>query len=408
MKISVYLSVFRDIDFVPIVIERIYDLVDEIVIIDGPYRWVKDFYEGLGLDQSSRLPEVMFRGTPLLSHAKVRHFYEIWGDQYEKRIFGYRQCRGDVVLLVDSDELVTIDRKAVEDFYSSNADVGSLSITNLVRSNVHLGTRWERVGKVGEPRVHRLFKRQSLSAAEHMDYLWQVIKKPKQESERVKVRYRPLLGHLYNLVLMRPSQGQFIKFLHYRAGHHLKQGTEDQILQAGGWKGFEEMLEQISKEEYTDLFLRMALNTMKCPVKFLIEPYQCEDNTIQTMLEPYDDVQEEYGSELPRPIIALPAVPVFAYLKPETSDLLVSVDTESVNKLKVVEHLFYFGHKRPSRHPIQPQTGHIGNGSFTFKLKRPEDPQRLFARILSFTPQQVDSNFGRIMRISCNTDEDAR
>ena len=47
-------------------------------------------------------------------------------------MFGYDKCSGDIVMLVDSDEIYSLDINKIQEFYNSNKYVSALKIYNIL------------------------------------------------------------------------------------------------------------------------------------------------------------------------------------------------------------------------------------------------------------------------------------
>jgi len=133
MSISAAMCIYNDFDFVEECIDRVYDFVDEIVILDGPYSYCEPILKEFGL---------LYRTAPeplknILSRKKIRYEYRVFENEKEKRIALYEMCVGDIVLLLDSDELVTgVDQLAIKEFQESSFAVAPARIHNHVRSEV--------------------------------------------------------------------------------------------------------------------------------------------------------------------------------------------------------------------------------------------------------------------------------
>ena len=139
-------------------------------------------------------------------------------DEREKRIHGYGLARGDVVLSVDADELLLLDREAVERFWESQAVVASFDCVNFTYLNLVCS-------KAGSPLVARkpfAFKRASITAEHHLDYLWLV------GVEQAAVATEDFLPEALcggaHLTTVRSSYGASIKFGFYNCLYFHLQG----------------------------------------------------------------------------------------------------------------------------------------------------------------------------------------
>ncbi len=171
-SVSVVIQFFEDFDFIERVVERL-DWVDEIVVNDGPFQFTRELLEplvGRDLEQPSQRAAGLFAGLARRLGVPIHYHHGVFAGEREKRIHGYGLATGDVVLSVDADELLLLDREAVERFWASPALVASFDCVNFTYLNLVCG-------KPGSPLVARkpfAFKRGAITAERHLDYLWLV------------------------------------------------------------------------------------------------------------------------------------------------------------------------------------------------------------------------------------------
>jgi hypothetical protein len=171
-SVSVVIQFFEDFDFIERVVERL-AWADEIVVNDGPFQFTRELLEplvGRDLEQPSPRAVALFTRLSRRLGVPIHHHHGLFAGEREKRIHGYGLASGDVVLSVDADELLLLDRAAVEHFWASAAVVASFDCVNFTYLNLVCG-------KPGSPLVARkpfAFKRGAISAARHLDYLWLV------------------------------------------------------------------------------------------------------------------------------------------------------------------------------------------------------------------------------------------
>ena len=102
-KISVYIILYSDLGFLNNIISNIYENVDEIILVDGPYSYNIDVFKKLNLFyDSSNKPDELIK-ILLKYSGKIKYVYNIFENEEQKRIFGFEQCSNDLVLLVDCD-----------------------------------------------------------------------------------------------------------------------------------------------------------------------------------------------------------------------------------------------------------------------------------------------------------------
>lgn len=171
-SVSVVIQFFEDFDFIERVVERL-AWVDEIVVNDGPFQYTRELLEplvGRDLEQPSPRAAGLFARLSRRLGVPIHYHHGVFAGEREKRIHGFGLAAGDVVLSVDADELLLLDREAVERFWASQALVASFDCVNFTYLNLVCG-------KPGSPLVARkpfAFKRAAITAAHHLDYLWLV------------------------------------------------------------------------------------------------------------------------------------------------------------------------------------------------------------------------------------------
>lgn len=171
-SVSVVIQFFEDFDFIERVVERL-AWVDEIVVNDGPFQFTRELLEplvGRDLAQPSPRAAGLFALLSRRLGVPIRYHHGVFAGERDKRIHGYGLATGDVVLSVDADELLLLDRQATEHFWASPAVVASFDCVNFTYLNLVCG-------KPGSPLVARkpfAFKRGAITAEHHLDYLWLV------------------------------------------------------------------------------------------------------------------------------------------------------------------------------------------------------------------------------------------
>lgn len=208
-RLSVYISYFDDLHFLRCCIDNIYSIAHEIIVVDGPFEFmIADL-------QLLRIALRMSDGdveSLLLDYPKVRYFHGVFAHEMHKRVFAYEQCVGDLVLVLDTDEMIHIVGQDICDFYlRDDCLVGGVSIVNLCLPD-HC---FDAVGSVIH--VCRLFKKHRIGALRHLDYLWLFDHVP-------HVFYdRPLIvrGIIYHYCLLRSVHGLLVKYLFYVNLHEL-------------------------------------------------------------------------------------------------------------------------------------------------------------------------------------------
>ncbi len=230
-SVSVVIQFFEDFDFIERVVERL-AWVDEIVVNDGPFQFTRELLEPL-VGRDLELPSPRAAGLFALLARRlgvpINYHHGVFAGEREKRIHGYGLATGDVVLSVDADELLLLDRQAVEHFWASPAAVASFDCVNFTYLNLVCG-------KAGSPLVARkpfAFKRGAISAERHLDYLWLV------GVEQAAVASEDFLPEALcggaHLTTVRSAYGASIKFGFYNCLYfhlHGERGLEGSFLAA--------------------------------------------------------------------------------------------------------------------------------------------------------------------------------
>ena len=259
-SVSVVIQFFEDFDF----IERVVSLlawVDEIVVNDGPFLFTRELLEplvGRDLTQRSTRAARLFEHLSRRLGVPIHYHHGLYRDEREKRIHGYGLARGDVVLSVDADELLLLDREAVERFWESQAVVASFDCVNFTYLNLVCS-------KAGSPLVARkpfAFKRASITAEHHLDYLWLV------GVEQAAVATEDFLPEALcggaHLTTVRSSYGSSIKFGFYNClYYHLQAGRSLQ----GSFREAQEFFAkgQFSQAAQADVYARAMPDAMGFP-----------------------------------------------------------------------------------------------------------------------------------------------
>jgi hypothetical protein len=169
VKISAYISIYNDGDFIVTVLEHIKDYVDEIVIVDGAFEWMVPYLERLGVDvlrsTSSIYDAINASGIP------HRIINKTWKNELEKRKAGYEACSHRYVMRVDADEILFFNDQCLEEFIGSGCAVAEMQFP------LYLAPGWV----VGSSSIFKypaqclIFDSEKISSSQHLEYLWLVL-----------------------------------------------------------------------------------------------------------------------------------------------------------------------------------------------------------------------------------------
>jgi len=203
-KISVYTILYYDLQFYEDIIKYLYDFVDEIIIIDGPYSYAIDTLKNFNLfyNENNKPAEL---DRIIKEYPKIKYKYLICDTEEEKRMIGYNMCSNNLVLLVDTDEFLIIDLLKLNKFINNPIfNVCNANIYNMCDYNISFNDLSKK---------NVLFKKNKISALEHLNYLWLVC--CKQEPPNLSYISPNELGLIYHFTLNRNKKNNIVKFIFY-------------------------------------------------------------------------------------------------------------------------------------------------------------------------------------------------
>jgi tetratricopeptide (TPR) repeat protein len=166
--ISAYLSLLDDWDCLGQAIASVLPRVDELVIVDGAYRWMTPYFKESGRDPSRSVAEVYDVLSGL--GPKLRVITGIWENEPAKRMAGYEACQGRYRYRVDADEIYFFDEDRLGRFWASSYPVGEMEMPTYIAPGLVAG----RAGATA-PRIGFLFDSQVISARDHLSHIWLVL-----------------------------------------------------------------------------------------------------------------------------------------------------------------------------------------------------------------------------------------
>jgi glycosyltransferase involved in cell wall biosynthesis len=133
-KIVAYLQIYNDSEFLKDSLESVRDLIDEVVIVDGAYSWLANYYETIGFNPS-KSNEVIY---DILSDTGLKYkvIDGIWDNQISKRMAGYDACDGEYVMRIDSDEIIDINANSLNNFINSSSFICSMEMPTYLSENL--------------------------------------------------------------------------------------------------------------------------------------------------------------------------------------------------------------------------------------------------------------------------------
>ena len=158
---------YNDWDILESTLQSIKPFVDELVVVDGGYKWMGPF-----LYETGRNPEksdervynaIEAAGIPF------RVISQVWESELEKRRAGYLACKHRFIFRVDADEIIYFDDN-LEAFLDAGGAVAGMEMP------LYIAPGWMR-GRKTDRTIERqcfMFDSKKISADVHLTYLWLV------------------------------------------------------------------------------------------------------------------------------------------------------------------------------------------------------------------------------------------
>jgi hypothetical protein len=211
MTTSAYLSLLDDWDLLGPALRSVIDRVDEVIVVDGAYRWMRPYFAKSGRDPLRSLPQVYdvlagFGG-------KIKIINGIWENEPEKRMAGYTACAGRFRYRIDADEIFFFDDAAHDRFYASGKAVGQMQMPLYIAPGLIAGAPGKNL-----PRQSFLFDADQISARDHLSYLWLVLPEWERKTfgpPRTEMIFRESLAFNAHLTEWRPPSSSLARARFY-------------------------------------------------------------------------------------------------------------------------------------------------------------------------------------------------
>lgn len=274
MTTSAYLSLLDDWDLLGPALRSIVDRVDEIVVVDGAYRWMRPYFDKSGRDPSRSLPQVydVLGGFG----AKIKIINGIWDNEPAKRIAGYAACAGRFRYRIDADEIFFFHEAVVERFYASGKAVGQMDMPLYVAPGFISGVTGQAL-----PRQSFLFDADRISAAEHLSYLWLVLpawERKTLAAPRSALIFKEPLAFNAHLTGWRPPSSSLARARFYVMNYMRQHGGAG--LAAAPVEDFSAFFETISPSDFDEILRGKSLTVL---------PGKSQTNCQTTPLSPAQD-----------------------------------------------------------------------------------------------------------------------
>ena len=250
-KLSIYIILFSDLDFLNDIISLLYSSIDEIIIVDGPYSYNINELKNYGLyyDENTKPKQLI----DILNNysKKIKYYYNVWETEKEKRCFGYDKCSNNNILLVDCDEFFCLDINKINNFCNSDKSVGNMLIYNMNRINLNYN-------KVAQKSV--MFKKNKINSEEHLSYLWLVGVNDLKLKNNDYIYIEPL-GTIYHQTLNRNKYNNIIKFIFYVTLYHKNNNNNISILN----HNIDDLRLKLSNEQLLNIFYHSMIELIGMP-----------------------------------------------------------------------------------------------------------------------------------------------
>ena len=168
--ITGYLQIYNDWSRLEVSLRSLAEHMDEIVVVDGAYDWMKEYAEGIGWNPERSQQEVY----DILDKVGIpyRAIQRTWSNQLEKRIAGYNACNTKYALRIDADEVLTFDDDQLSRFVASDYAVASMYM------HQHITPDYVVVSDGNQRRIAVqpvLFDKEQVSAEIHLNYIFLVL-----------------------------------------------------------------------------------------------------------------------------------------------------------------------------------------------------------------------------------------
>lgn len=250
-KISVYTILYYDLQFYEDIITYLYDVVDEFIIIDGPYSYAIDTLKKFNLFYDEQTKPYKLNDI-IKKYSKIKYKYVICDTEEEKRMIGYNMCSNNLVLLVDTDEFLNIDVNKLNKFIDNPTKfVCCANIYNMCDYNINFNELTKK---------YILFKKNIITALDHLNYTWLV--GCKQTEKNISYMSIDEFGLIYHFTLNRTIKNNVIKFVFYVL---LYQKNNNQPYNLIDGYNNDDLIRSMSSNDILNIFVRSNKNRINIP-----------------------------------------------------------------------------------------------------------------------------------------------
>jgi hypothetical protein len=276
-KISIYIILYYDLDFLDDILQYLNTYIDEIIIVDGPYQYSIDTLDKLNLLYTEETkPDKLSKIIDKYEN-KIKYYYGTWKDEKEKRMFGYSKCTNNLILLVDCDEFFILNENKINKFIDSDKCVAGFDIYNMNRINVNMDDKSTK---------NILFKK-NITAHQHLSYTWLICVDNLEEQNTNYILINDTMGTIYHQTLNRIKFNNIIKYIFYITLNYYNKNTSSNNIING--YDINVLLETLSINDITNIFYHSKKELIGIPENRVL----VENTNVLINLDKYKDNHNE-------------------------------------------------------------------------------------------------------------------
>lgn len=229
LKISAVLIIHNDASLLEKAISSVQEYVDELIIVDGAYKWVAPFAKIFNEDAEESTDEL----KKVLSKFNIptKYFKGTWENETHKRRFSLEKASYDLIMNIDSDEIFEVDWDKVKLFSKSNYAIGDCYFP-LYFNPSHVG---QATGLKTAPKKAIFVNKAIRTVDEIVDSMFLMVPKHERKQKLKNSDVFPeVLGTVHHLSNFRLGDGayrraRFYNLLSFRVNEHINIGIDTQI-----------------------------------------------------------------------------------------------------------------------------------------------------------------------------------
>lgn len=297
-KIKAYLQTFNDFELLGDALSSIYGLVDELIVVDGCYSWLADYYSAIGINPERSVDELY--DTLEKSKIPYKAICKVWPTQIDKRIAGYELAAADsnYVIRFDSDELLEFNDDSLSQFFASDKLVAGMTMPTFITPNIVFSD-----SNGNYPVQNFIFKKSGISARNHLEYMWLVLTADKIGGEyKQDYIYESPVAFNKHLTSWRSIKSSVNRALYYNTNWMRKHGFyhlekyRDVLFGANDFRIF---FEDIGYSNYQNLLLtdKISIGMSEILDNLPVKRIPKKESRLDAIYETY---KNSYASLLPK------------------------------------------------------------------------------------------------------------